>query len=399
MLSVEQLSKGKSFNNRIYFINTTHNGKRVDLALKVTGIFFAPTKVENEVSSLLLLQKFCPKVPCPKVKAWSLDGRICHTVVESEDADEDQLVRARETTVEAGLDEGRSWILMDRLPGERLEIEDVFAQDKAEAFDLMKQIASCMHSWRTEMPAQTDIGNLRLFPVGKAGGHSTFCITVAGLVLCDDSSRSGLWPSVDYYKRKVRHARKVLETKPAFSGWYGGNIERLIDEFLALHPLNGFSLFSTRQTDVSHFTHFDLSPRNILIQNDAETGKGKVSGILDFEFSGYFPEEEEFINDAVANLDDWPPEAYDVLLSELERLGTRVPPHGTSQNEHPLRFRRQHWQEALTLTMLIEDIAPWHLAEGGTQGAELDIELSKAVSRVKKDIADLTKLFNSSYIA
>jgi len=88
LLSIEQLPSGKSFNSRIYFLaietetrdtSGEDNGedafnRQTKLVLKVSGQFFGPDKVQNEVSCLWLLERYCPDVPAPRVIAWSEDG-------------------------------------------------------------------------------------------------------------------------------------------------------------------------------------------------------------------------------------------------------------------------------------------------------------------------------------
>ena len=64
------------------------------------------------------------------------------------------------------------------------------------------------------------------------------------------------------------------------------------------------------------FTHHDFSPGNIL-----------VTGILDFEFAGFFPNEES-TNDAIVYSEDWPEAVYRVFPEELEGLGERTPLRG-----------------------------------------------------------------------
>ena len=76
LLSFEPLSSSKSFNNRIYFLeveNVEEGAQKQSLVLKVSGQFFRPDKVQNEVPCLMLLDKHCPNVPVPRAIAWSED--------------------------------------------------------------------------------------------------------------------------------------------------------------------------------------------------------------------------------------------------------------------------------------------------------------------------------------
>src|SRR5271156_6768204 len=60
LLSFEPLSSGKSFNNHIYFLeveNAEEGAQKQSLVLKVSGQFFRPDKIQNEVSCFMLLTK------------------------------------------------------------------------------------------------------------------------------------------------------------------------------------------------------------------------------------------------------------------------------------------------------------------------------------------------------
>jgi hypothetical protein len=72
ILSIEQLESGKSFNNRLYFIKlslgqSASHLEAEEVVLKVSGQFFGPDKVQNEVACLYLLEQHCPLVPAPRV--------------------------------------------------------------------------------------------------------------------------------------------------------------------------------------------------------------------------------------------------------------------------------------------------------------------------------------------
>ncbi|KAK3113138.1 hypothetical protein LTR53_009847, partial [Teratosphaeriaceae sp. CCFEE 6253] len=126
----------------------------------------------------------------------------------------------------------------------------------------------------------------------------------------------------------------------------------------------------------SVFTHNDLSPRNILV-----TQTGQVTGVLDFEFAGFFPEEEEFTNLEVHNVDDWPTSTLKAMYAELKMLHVDTPSHGRD---------KQSWDEAKLLAGVTTNIAPWWLLEASLEGEDLDVELRKARKVVKDGIAVLT---------
>ena len=108
------------------------------------------------------------------------------------------------------------------------------------------------------------------------------------------------------------------------------------------------------------FTHFDLSPRNVLVSGTPP----RVTGLVDFEFSGFFPEVDEFVNDYVDNGGDWPSAAYEAYLGRLAELGVNTPAHGIDEAV---------WKQAHWFGQMIEHIAPWWLpgdkGEEGLRGA------------------------------
>lgn len=136
MLKVEQLEHGKSFNNRIYFLNHSnnqvhgHGGNdglsqvevfRADHVLKVARRFWGLDKVQIEVSSLVLLERYCPTVPSPKVIAYSEDG--VEVLVPLRRRDDGRLEGFQKQVNEASLDHSqhRPWILLTRCPWRPVE--------------------------------------------------------------------------------------------------------------------------------------------------------------------------------------------------------------------------------------------------------------------------------------
>ena len=189
-MNIEHLPSGKSFNNRIYFINLNEpvlntrpewKDKEVEVAksstqiqssflvLKIAGHPFGRNKVQNEVACLLLLERYCPSIPCPKLIAWSDDGKKVRTpqfprgfrdteakkvpvlAIQAEDGVPIENVR-KDT-------EGQGWMLLTREPGKPVSSEDLSGKAGDE---LMRQIAVHVASWRKDMPAAKAVGNLRM---------------------------------------------------------------------------------------------------------------------------------------------------------------------------------------------------------------------------------------------
>jgi len=77
-------------------------------------------------------------------------------------------------------------------------------------------------------------------------------------------------------------------------------------------------------------THGDLNATNILVA-ELSNGDVKISGIVDWEFSGSFPEEYEFENGF-----GWlhsEPNLRKRLLANLEKFGSRKPPFLTERHD------------------------------------------------------------------
>jgi hypothetical protein len=159
--------------------------------------------------------------------------------------------------------------------------------------------------------------------------------------------------SLDYYCIRLEDQLTKLKTEDVFAAMRNEN-PLVVREF-AEKTLLGLSLFSSEKPTAMTFTHYDSLPRNILV---SESSPYLVTGILDFEFAGFFPN-EEFTNNAITNSDDWPEAAYRVFLEELEGLGERTPLR---------RIDRGLWKEACRLVQIAEDVVPWYLREGDTKG-------------------------------
>ena len=123
------------------------------------------------------------------------------------------------------------------------------------------------------------------------------------------------------------------------------------------------------------FTHYDLSPRNTLVSfPDSTTSttctctshvSPKITGIIDFEFAGFFPPSHEFVNDYVDNGGDWPEQVYSSYLARLEELGVPTPRRGIDE---------RLWKLEHQLGILLDNIAPWWLP-GGMDGDAVEAKL------------------------
>ncbi|KAK9367471.1 hypothetical protein V1509DRAFT_640745 [Lipomyces kononenkoae] len=353
ILAIDPLEHGKSFNNRIYFLkiyipddlllHSLNNGAVNDLVLKLNGKFFDQTKSENEVSCLSLLEYLVPEIPSPRVLAWSdSKNSVVHRLTVA------GTLATKEFEINSEADgQLQGWILMTRLPGVPLSTLNLDT-DKLKVVG--EQLADIVYRWRESLPAWASAGNLKCeIPHGKEQDPNS--LEVAGLRIASSSNMPGfgvkvvepLLSQLKYYRVKLETRLQKLQELDIFAG--NRHLIAPIREFIAIQlPQLGIS------NGKNHFlfTHYDLSPRNVLMSADHM----KITGIIDFEFSGFFPELDEFVNDSVANEGDWPDAFYEAYLSRLELCGMNTPRKG---------IKDQYWREATWLSRLEDNIAPWWL--------------------------------------
>jgi len=139
------------------------------------------------------------------------------------------------------------------------------------------------------------------------------------------------------------------------------------------------------QADSFFFTHFDLSLRNTLVtittDPDGNPGTPKLTGLIDFEFSGFFPPSHEFVNDCVDNGGDWSEAAYAAYLKRLAELEVATPLDGIDEKE---------WIVEHKLGMLMDNIAPWWLPGGFTE-VEVEEKLKECSGVVKGLLGELRR--------
>lgn len=144
----------------------------------------------------------------------------------------------------------------------------------------------------------------------------------------------------------------------------------------------------------SVFTHNDLSDRNLLVvrgsRNESQDESGvHLSGILDWEFSGFFPLFDEYLSGGDEMFGKLSEDHLEAalqksvyardLLSELEQRGIDTPRMGSFQ---------MHWEEMKLLHQLRENIAPWWL-RGRPASDDLNKELDDAARIVDKVLKKL----------
>lgn len=373
------LGKKKSFNNRIYFVHVEYETREDDLpteiVLKVNGRFFGSSKVQNEVSCLLLLQHYCPDVQAPKVIAWSEDGsKICAIRNGVFAVLYDEVVESDEAPIEPP---SQGWIMTTKLPGRILQREELIANDQ-----LVPELADVVASWRTNIPHRSNVGNLKLQPADYTSLNTLHGLEIMadGLILCESQPSIPVVSSTAYYTHLLSDQIRKIETKDVFA--YAR--ERLLNKLQSFKESVLLHLLRTDQTEqdkVSVFTQQDFAPRNVLVQI-ADDGKLHVSGIVDFEFAGLFPQSEEFLTCRARQSDDWPEDVFESLCSGLAVRGLSVPGYNSQVEEFDV---------LRDLAVLTENVAPWWLEDGHITGQELEKQLAKTCEIVEDIIGKLSE--------
>ena len=313
--------------------------------------------------------------------SYSEEGRVVCIIYRGGDGAPCRLVERRLDISEIETCPG--WILLSRLRGRVLREEDL---EGSPGEQLMRQLARYKAECRLQPPPMTEIGNLRLSRHSEDSSlqQSSSCSTfpglpdcrVEGLLLCSTQPSSTTLSAREYYKHRLEDQSTIMQTEDVFTP-NRTQIVRLVKAFTAdTLP----RLLVTSQPENSVFTHYDFSPRNVLVST---TSPPQITGIVDFEFAGFFPHEEDFVNDAVDNAGDWPEPSYKVFLDELEKCGVKTPLRGLDG---------RLWREAVSLRRLTENIAPWRLRPCGVEGSELRTALDRAAHVVEDCIDELRSL-------
>lgn len=444
-VSVGALASGKSFNNRIYFVDLGApadisrpkwtasgaepggNARHIttsSLVLKIAGNPFGLTKIQNEIASLLLLEKYTPSIPVPRVIAWSEDGQRIKTPFDvrgyrdrapsGSGADRaptrDEQGNVRES--DSGETHNQGWILITRVPGRLLTAEDLagpFGED------IMRQIAGHVATWRKQLPLGRAVGNMRLIRSSSTPPPWATLLekaTLPGLDIYIDglitvSERSvPLTSALKYTTHVLREMLRRLKSGKIYKDnreHISVAVRRFIKETLPKLPL--LSHADERMV----FTHYDLSPRNMLVSSSTDDHPHgpslALSGIVDLEFAGFYPENEEFANTVENNGQEWPAPLYALFLAELERLDALPASLARSPAASQLLFTRgkavtagipfggSEFHQAVLLVRVIENIAPWWVkGESGMSDYVLQRTLQAVREKVDFSIAALQNM-------
>jgi hypothetical protein len=384
LVDIESLPPLKSFNNRIYFLKGSRQVPGIqqdasdlgeeEFVLKINGRGFGGDKIQNEVSCLRLVEVFCHGIPVPRAIAWSQDGSKMAIARRYGSA-------SRQLEEQAFDGNTGGWILMTRAPGEPI---DLSKQNNDRLVDLAVQLADHVTNWRQNVPCQRNGGNIRfqedeyknsrpditLIDSGELGATN---LVIRGILGDGIRSLDPIATVGNYYKVMMENKLQTLESNEAFepNRSLSAPVRKFMQEVLpTMSSLNtGASAFV--------FTHYDLSPRNVLISGEPP----RITGIVDFEFAGFFPPLDEFLNDYIEDSNDWPKDVYQVYLERLEENGVSTPLKSVDKD---------HWEQNYLLQQLVQNIAPWYLP-GKYQGQELEQELYKSKMLVEEILIKLSQ--------
>jgi hypothetical protein len=410
----EQLRRGESFNNRIYFLDVnilsaSEGSTTAELVLKLSGHQFDAKKVQNEVGAFLLLSHFCATIPIAKIVAWSEDSTSISFVRDGNLKllpGVERLEKPAESQWKGG------WILQTRLPGRVLTVDDL---EHARGTHMLRQLASHMAAWRTQIPDPGLIGNIRFADDHRSSRIRAWDdvsisgltgLTVGGLLLMHQHDKKPLSSCLKYYSYQLQDQIQHLKNLPELAALRNSIEEQVTD---LAHRLPKLPFLSSTKI---RFSHMDFSPRNILVSENGD-GTLEVTGILDFEFSAFLPSTSEFLNSIVNQSDDWPLQHYKKFMAELQKIedersannpGSTLidvpnsePPTTPCQDEEQCRCSFHSLQHLGVLESIIGSTAPWWIMPTSHAGreAELEQECAKAAKIVLDGIEKLRPLWES----
>lgn len=413
VVQCQQLPRGKSFNNRIYFLDVETDGEEssastLELVLKLCGHYFGATKVQNEVGALFLLDRLCPTVPSSKIVAWSEDGATA-TMLRNGEITE---CNSMDSSAVKGAVTDPGWVLQTRLPGRVLTFEDL---DGPQGVSIIRELARHMAEWRTSIPNVASIGSIRLpgndletLSQQKLNGAPLPAgLSIGGLILTHKYDPKALTSWLQYYDYQLRDQYEHLMESPELSrlrSQIQGPVSDLLGRLQKLPFLTSTGV---------RFSHMDFSPRNILISENATDGP-IVTGILDFEFSAFLPSQSEFLNGLVNQSDDWPPHHYRDLLEELQRLESEGaasdqprqsidvpstdPPEKTCKALARCICSYHTLRHLSVLESIIGSTAPWWISANSHIGKEQELgeECDKAANIVLGGIKTLSVFWDDT---
>lgn len=464
-ITIEQLPSGKSFNNRIYYVDihtklrsgeeslvcsdasdtgddepleritSRRTPATTSYALKVIGRGFDARKIQNEIACLLLLEKYCPSMTVPRVLSWSEDGERVQTRSDPQGSISLEEHEHLPTEALRGLaisddeqDMKQGWMLFSRVPGRIIYPKDL---EGDQGTSLMMQIAGYVADWRKSMPRGNAIGNVILISQAVAAPPAATLyvrsilpgtdVYIQGRLTGHVQPSRPLTTHLEYVTHRLKSALRKLEDSEIYE-YIRKPMSDLVQKYMTdILPLLDIASppEKRRQADCPKafpdqaetgekmmFTHYDLSPRNVLI-TETDGGQLNVSAILDLEFSGMYPIYEEFANTLVNDADDWPKRSYETFVAAMRALDALPAALGHAgycckgvqgdrdylselQLDEIVPFGDMIFHQVCLVMRIIENVAPWWIKPScNLTVQELQEELDGAFSRVDRAIKSL----------
>lgn len=126
---------------------------------------------------------------------------------------------------------------------------------------------------------------------------------------------------------------------------------------------------------VSKFTHADMSPENIMVKN------GKITGIIDWEFGGWFPEYWEYTKMYFG----WRPYRED-FYQEMDKVLTTYPQELAA--DKAILKAYDIWSYDIDRPRRSADEERWRECDMGMRSRIVQIGVSGTSAEVLADVAD-----------
>eukprot|EP00842_Homolaphlyctis_polyrhiza_P002170 jgi/Hompol1/2954/HPOL_006261-RA len=311
------VASSRGYNNRLYYIELSDGGRVV---LKLCGRFWTKVKTDSEVAGLSLVSKYTD-IPVPRLMAWN--------------SDKSEL--------------GAEFVLLQEMPG--IPLDQLWPNlDAATREHVVRQIAAMVVEYKTKIPKGSAIGCL-VAPdaIDPATGSVTPTSAITGGISVGKTVEQGIGPwktYKSYLAEALRTEMADLSKNPVFepARWVLPQLTAFIESIETNPIIPDCSDFV--------FTHGDLHTPNILVEKRGDAPDQLiVTAILDWEWAGYFPAQDEFMggHDFIEEDDqsDTPSNLRTIYFDLLEAGGVAtprtIPGWQTIQHLSDLRNNIAHW--------------------------------------------------------
>lgn len=268
--NISHINRG--YNNRVYIV-TTSGGE--EYILRLSGRFWTRFKTENEVVALVCMAKRCKEVLVPKVYGYCTDKE------------------------KSGIN--AEYILMQKIEGEPLE--DVWDNlDLTGKMKIVDQIARILGQIQSVKFPRIGSFQFASDPIGSSYGigvdieNDITDIEKVILVARGVEYEGGPFDSfIDYFRSTCETEIEFLkncEFMKAAEGYKERlqRIQKFVGAFEKLETFPDTINIEALECVPFVFTHGDFEPRNLMVNKDTM----QITGVLDWEFSGSYPVDEEW---------------------------------------------------------------------------------------------------------